>query len=56
MAYRHKSYSDKLLIGINRAILFRQEACQNGDDSSRDELIFDNSEGPIPTTYSGYLF
>ena len=43
MAYRNKSYSDKLLIGINRAILFRQGSCRNSDDSSRDELIFRGS-------------
>lgn len=35
-----KSYSDKLLIGVNRADLFRQGSCRNSDDSSRDELIF----------------
>ncbi len=28
------------LIGINRAILCRQEPCPHSDDSSRDELIF----------------
>ena len=43
MAYRNKSYSDKLLIGINRADLFRQGSCRNSDDSSRDELIFRGS-------------
>ena len=43
MTYRNKSYSDKLLIGINRAILFRQGSCRNSDDSSRDELIFRGS-------------
>ena len=38
-----KSYSDKLLIGINRADLFRQGSCRNSDDSSRDELLFGGS-------------
>ena len=47
MAYRNKSYSDKVLIGINRPILFRQDPCRNSEDSSRDELIF---RGLIPTT------
>ena len=46
MAYRHKSYTDKLFIRINRAILCRQEPCPHSDDSSRDELIF---RGPMPT-------
>ena len=43
MAYRNKSYADKLLIGINRADLCRQGSCRNSDDSSRDELIFKGS-------------
>ena len=43
MAYRHKSYADKLFIRINRAILCRQEPCLHSDDSSRDELIFRGS-------------
>ena len=43
MAYRNKSYADKLLIGINQAILCRQEPCRHSDDSSRDELIFKGS-------------
>ena len=43
MAYRHKSYADKLFIRINRAILCRQGPCPHSDDSSRDELIFRGS-------------
>ena len=43
MAYRHKSYADKLFIRINRAILCRQEPCPHSEDSSRDELIFRGS-------------
>ena len=36
-------YADKVLIGINRAILCRQGSCRNSDDSSRDELTFRGS-------------
>ena len=52
MAYRNKSYSDKLFIGINRAILFRQDPCRNSDDSSRVELIFRGSysDNAIPAS------
>ena len=43
MRNSNKYYSDKLLIGINRADLFRQGSCRHSDDSSRDELIFRGS-------------
>ncbi len=57
MAYRNKSYSDKLLIGINRADLFRQGSCRNSDDSSRDELIFRGSysDNAIPAKSHGVV-